>query len=313
MDLARTRILVLGGTGFLGRSVSERLTEEGAHVVSVGRSDADLCDAVATRELITRTDPTAVVHLAALVGGIGANRREPGRFFYANMMMGLNVLETCRILAIEKLLMVGTACSYPGDAPVPTCESDLWSGFPESTNAPYGIAKRALVLQAQAYREQYGSNFISVIPTNLYGPRDNFSLESGHVIPNLVRRLSEAVANGERRVVLWGDGTPTRDFLHVDDAARGCVLALAHYDEAGPVNLSSGVETSISSLATAVASEVGFTGDIEWDVNMPNGQQRRRLDSQFAYDQFGWRASVPFESGLRETIAWYRHVIAPLS
>jgi GDP-L-fucose synthase len=281
-----------------------------AEVISVGRADAELCDSVATRALIKRVKPTAVVHLAALVGGIGANRREPGRFFYENMLMGLNVIEACRVLEIAKLLIVGTACSYPGDAALPTSEDDLWSGYPEPTNAPYGIAKRALIMQAQAYRAEFGCNFISIIPTNLYGPRDNFNLDSGHVIPNLIRRFSEAVAAGDDRVVLWGDGTPTRDFLHVTDAARGFALALAHYDEPKPLNLASGEELSIATLATQVALITGFAGEIEWDHSMPNGQQRRRLDASRALDRLAWRAEVPFEVGLYETVEWYRNSVA---
>jgi GDP-L-fucose synthase len=306
MNLTNARVLVTGGTGFLGQHVGTALREDGAEAVLVGRGDGDLCDAVAVASLLRRTAPTAVVHLAAVVGGIGANRREPGRFFYENMLMGLNVIEACRQMSIEKLLVVGTACSYPGDAPIPTSEDHLWDGFPEKTNAPYGIAKRALVTQAQAYRAQYHSNIVVAIPTNLYGPGDNFDLDSGHVIPNLIRRFSEAVAQKSDCVTLWGDGSPTRDFLYVTDAARGCARALATCDDGDPLNLSSGVELSIASLASTIANLTGYEGSIAWDTAMPNGQQRRQLDATRTTARIGWRPQVSLEEGLANTVDWYR-------
>ena len=310
MRLDEARVLVTGGTGFLGRHVCDALRNAGAVAVPVGSAHADLRDEPQVAGLLDRTRPDAVVHLAAVVGGIGANQREPGRFFHDNMLMGVHLLEACRQQRVEKVVLVGTACSYPGDAPVPTTEDQLWHGFPEPTNAPYGLAKRALVVQGQAYRAQYGCNIVSVIPTNLYGPGDNLDLDSGHVIPNLVRRFSEAHAAGAAEVTLWGDGTPTRDFLYVGDAAAGCVAALRRYDGEEPVNLATGHETSIAELAELVRRRIGFGGSITWDAARPNGQERRCLDSSRAQGALGWRPEVALEEGLDRTVRWFRSLSA---
>jgi len=247
-----------------------------------------------------------VIHLAAVVGGIGANRTHPGRFFYDNLMMGVETLEQARVLEIAKFVGVGTICSYPKVTPVPFREDDLWNGYPEETNAPYGLAKKALLVQSQAYRAEYGFNAIHLLPVNLYGPGDNFDLETSHVIPALIRKMCEAAESGESSVSLWGDGTPTREFLHVDDAARAILLASEHYDGIEPVNVGSGAEITIANLAGEIAEAVGFTGEIVWDSTKPNGQLRRSLDTARAEKAFGFRADIPFASGLRDTVAWFR-------
>jgi GDP-L-fucose synthase len=311
MDLSRQRVLVTGGTGFLGRHLTRELAAAGAEVVGVGRADGDLRQATAIRGLLERVAPDAVVHLAAVVGGIGANRRRPGRFFYDNAIMGIELLEACRLREVAKVLVVGTACSYPGEAPTPTRESQLWDGYPEPTNAPYGLAKRMLLVQAQAYRQEYGTNIVYLIPTNLYGPGDNFDLDTGHVIPGLIRRFQEARDAGRPEVVLWGDGSPTRDFLHVTDGARACRLALARYDGAEPVNVSSGSEISIRDLADLLAGLTGFTGAIRWDTSQPNGQARRRLDPARAGDALGFTPAVALEDGLRQLVASYQRPTEP--
>lgn len=305
MELSGQRVLVTGGTGFLGRHLTRELAAAGVDAISVGRADGDLRRASIVSDLLDRTRPDAVVHLAAVVGGIGANRRQPGRFFYDNAVMGIEVLEACRLHDVDKVLVVGTACSYPGSAPTPTCETHMWDGYPEDTNAPYGLAKRMLLVQAQAYRQEYGCNIIYLIPTNLYGPGDNFDLETGHVIPGLIRRFCEARDAGRPEVVLWGDGSPTRDFLHVSDAARACQLALSAYDGAEPVNVSSGSEISISALADLLASMTRFPGAIRWDASQPNGQRRRQLDPNRAREAFGFTATVGLEQGLSDLVAWY--------
>jgi GDP-L-fucose synthase len=249
-----------------------------------------------------------VLHLAAEVGGIGANQENPGRYWYANLLMGANVLEQSRLHAVAKLVLLGTICAYPKLAPVPFREDDLWNGYPEETNAPYGVAKKSILVGAQAYREQYGLKSIFLLPANLYGPRDNFDLETSHTIPALIRKMSES----RDEVVLWGDGSPTREFLYVDDCAEGLVLAADRYDEAEPVNLGTGVETSIRELADLVAELTGFDGEIVWDASMPNGQPRRSLDSGRARARFGFEARTSLREGLERTIAWYRqHVAAP--
>lgn len=304
MQLEGRRVLVTGGTGFLGRHVVDEFEVSGVDVVGVGRADGDLRRTSEISDLLRRTRPDAVVHLAAVVGGIGANRQHPGRFFYDNAVMGIELLEACRQQGVDKVLVVGTACSYPGTAPTPTRESQLWDGYPEDTNAPYGLAKRMLLVQAQAYRQEYGSDIIYLIPTNLYGPGDNFDLDTGHVIPGLIRRFQEARDAGLREVTLWGDGSPTRDFLHVRDAARACRLALAGYDGAEPVNVSSGSEISIRELADVLAGLIGYSGVIGWDRSQPNGQARRRLDPGRAQEAFGFSPSIRLETGLRELVAW---------
>jgi len=306
VELGGARVLVTGGTGFLGRHVGKALEAEGALPQLVGRADGDLTDPDETKALLKSARPDAVVHLAATVGGIGANRSRPAEFFFDNLLMGAHLIDQVHRQGVPRLLLVGTACSYPGTAPVATTESSLWEGYPEPTNAPYGIAKRVLFVQADAYRSQYGTDIVSVIPTNLFGPGDNVDLASGHVIPNLIRRFFDAIDTGSDEVVLWGDGSPTRDFLFVDDAARGCVMALASYDEPTPINLSSGLETSIAELANLISTMTGFGGSISWDTSMPNGQERRQLDAGRANELLGWTTKVPLEEGLAETIAWYQ-------
>jgi len=301
------RVLVTGGSGFLGTHVVEELRRRGAKEIVVPRSAAcDLRQAWAVRSLFADVSPDLVIHLAARVGGIGANRRHPGTFFYDNMAMGLNVLEEARRAATAKVVVAGTICAYPKFAPVPFREDDLWNGYPEETNAPYGVAKKALLVMAQAYRQEFASNFVVIFPVNLYGPRDNFHLEDSHVIPAMIRKFVEAADQGKDRVVLWGDGSPTREFLFVGDAARGLVDAAERYDEPDPVNLGAGFEIRIGDLAGKIAAAVGYVGRIEWDTTRPNGQPRRMLDASRAKERFGFVASTSLEEGLLRTIAWFR-------
>ncbi len=295
-------VLVTGGGGFLGSHLVELLEAKGHDVFAARRRDYDLTHERDTARLFGDAQPELVFHLAAEVGGIGANRANPGRYWYANLQMGVNVLENARLHELEKLVIVGTVCAYPKFTPVPFHEEDLWSGYPEETNAPYGIAKKTLLVGAQAYREQYGLDTIFLLPTNLYGPRDNFDLETSHVIPALIRKMLA----GDDEIVLWGDGTPTREYLYVEDAAEGLLLAAERYDGAEPVNLGTGVETSIRETAELVAEIVGFEGRISWDPSMPNGQPRRSLDASRATDLFGFEARTPLREGLEKTVAWYR-------
>lgn len=300
-------VLVTGGSGFLGSHVVEELRSRGVRDILVPRSrECDLTDAAATRDLFTRARPGLVIHLAARVGGIGANRRRPGTFFRDNMAMGLHVLEEARRAGTPKVVITGTVCAYPKYAPVPFREENLWDGYPEETNAPYGVAKKALLVMAQAYRQEFGSNFVMVLPVNLYGPGDNFDLEDSHVIPAMIRKFVEAAIRGERAVTLWGDGTPTREFLYVQDAARGLVLAAERYDGAEPVNLGAGFEISIRDLARTIADTAGFGGEIVWDQSRPNGQPRRRLDVSRARERFGFVAQTGLAEGIERTVAWYR-------
>jgi GDP-L-fucose synthase len=293
------RVLVTGGAGFLGSFVVEKLRQRGAKEVFVPRSrDYDLVHMEAVERVYRDARPEVVIHLAARVGGIGANRANPGRFFYENLMMGVQMMEAGRRVGIEKFVAVATICSYPKFTPVPFREEDLWNGYPEETNAPYGLAKKMLLVQSQAYRQQYGFNAIVLFPVNLYGPRDNFDLETSHVIPALIRKCLEARARG--------DGTPTREFLYVEDAAEGILLAAERYDKSEPVNLGSGFELSIKDLVDLIVKLTGFEGRVVWDPTKPDGQPRRRLDVSRAEREFGFRASVPFEEGLRRTIEWYR-------
>ena len=299
------KALVTGGAGFLGSHLVDKLRADGIEPIIPRSAQTDLTDAVAVAELFETERPELVFHLAAEVGGIGANRDNPGRYWYSNLMMGVNVLEQARIHGTEKVVMVGTICSYPKFAPIPFREETLWDGYPEETNAPYGVAKKALLVGAQAYREQYGLNAIVLLPVNLYGPRDNFDLQSSHVIPALIRKMIEARDSGAAEVTLWGDGTPTREFLFVEDAARGLVLAGRDYNGAEPVNLGTGTEISIKDLAHLVAEATGFGGSIVWDATKPNGQPRRQLDVSRAREQFGFEAETSFADGLAQTVAWF--------
>jgi GDP-L-fucose synthase len=299
-------VLVTGGGGFLGSHLVDRLRSGGIDPIVASRRDYDLTVASDVERLFDDAKPDLVFHLAAEVGGIGANMANPGRYWYANLMMGSHVLEQSRRGGVGKLVVIGTICSYPKFAPIPFREDDLWNGYPEETNAPYGVAKKALLVGAQAYREQYGLNTVFLLPVNLYGPRDNFDLEYSHVIPALIRKMLEAQEHGDGEVVLWGDGSPTREFLYVEDCAEALQLAADRYDGAEPVNLGTGEEISIRELAEAIAGETGFEGDIVWDPSKPNGQPRRKLDTSRAERYFGFRAKTPFREGIRQTVAWYR-------
>ena len=306
LDLASRRVLVTGGAGFLGSHLVERLRKRGcANITAPRRVDFDLTQAEAVERLFRQHRPEVVIHAAAVVGGIGANRDNPGRFFYENAIMGIQLIEACRRYAVEKTVVLGTICAYPKFTPVPFREEALWDGYPEETNAPYGIAKKALLVQCQAYREQYGTNAVFLLPVNLYGPRDNFDLHSSHVIPALIRKCLDAKERRVAEIVLWGDGSPTREFLYVDDAAEAVVEAAESYDGAEPVNLGSGQEISIRHLAEKIAALIGFTGRITWDTSKPNGQPRRCLDVSRAEREFGFRASTSLDAGLCATIDWY--------
>ncbi len=308
VNFEKHRFVVTGGAGFLGSFLCEKLRHRG---VTPDRlfvpiiEDYDLTREADVERLYGRAHPDIVIHLAAQVGGIGANRANPGRYFYSNMAMGLHLIEHARRNNITKFVQVGTICAYPKFTPVPFREEELWNGYPEETNAPYGIAKKALLVMCQAYRQQYGLNAIYLLPVNLYGPRDNFDLETSHVIPALIRKCIEARRAGADHVVCWGDGSPTREFLYVEDAAEGLLLATERYDGPEPVNLGSGREISIRDLAELIARLTGFTGRIEWDTSKPNGQPRRCLDVTRARERFGFVAATGFEEGLRKTIEWY--------
>jgi GDP-L-fucose synthase len=306
VNLAQSRVLVTGGSGFLGQALQRALRAAGVTTLFAPRSkEYDLRDLTQVRAMYEALRPEVVIHLAAVVGGIGANRAHPGRFFYENAVMGIETLEQARLYGVKKFVGIGTICSYPKFTPVPFREDDLWNGYPEETNAPYGLAKKMLLVQSQAYRAEYGFDAIHLLPVNLYGPGDNFDPESSHVIPALIRKMVEARDAGAPTVTLWGDGSATREFLYVDDAAAGIVKAGERYDGSEPVNLGSGGEISIKDLARTVAAAVGFTGEIVWDVTKPNGQPRRSLDTSRAEAAFGFRATTPFADGLRETVRWY--------
>ncbi len=301
------RICVTGGAGFLGSVVVEKLRRRGANDIFIPKfEDYNLVEPEAIRRLLDDARPDIIIHLAAHVGGIGANREYPAEFFYDNLMMGVQLMHEAWKRGVKKFTAIGTVCAYPKFTPVPFSEDDLWNGYPEETNAPYGLAKKMLLVQAQAYRQQYGFDAIFLLPVNLYGPGDNFNPASSHVIPALIRKYIEAQESGQEEVVAWGDGTPTREFLYVADAAEGILLATEHYDGADPVNLGSGFEISIKDLSELIAKLVGFEGRLVWDTSKPNGQPRRALDTSRAERSFGFKAQVAFEEGLRETVEWYR-------
>ena len=307
------RVLVTGGAGFLGSFVVDKLRARGCQAIIVPRSaEYDLRDRDAIVRLYETASPDMVLHLAAVVGGIGANQENPGRFFYDNAMMGIQLIEIARQMGVQKFVATGTICAYPKFTPIPFREDDLWNGYPEETNAPYGLAKKMMLVQLQAYRAQYGFKGIFLLPVNLYGPRDNFDLHTSHVIPALIRKCAEAKAAGRSEIVLWGDGTPTREFLYVEDAAEGLLLAAEHYDGDQPVNLGTGEEIAIANLATAIADEVGFEGKIIWDSSKPNGQPRRCLDVTRAKELFGFEAAHDLQHGLAKTVAWFKENDAQL-
>jgi GDP-L-fucose synthase len=307
MDWSETQVVVTGGAGFLGSYVCERLNARRCKRIVVPRArDCDLRDRDAILRLFREHRPQVVIHLAAVVGGIGANSRNPGRFFYDNAIMGLQLIEYARQFEVRKFVAVGTVCAYPKHTPVPFREDDLWNGYPEETNAPYGLAKKMMLVQCQAYRAQYGFPGIYLLPVNLYGPRDNFDLETSHVIPAMIRKCEEAREQGLDRITLWGDGTPSREFLYVEDAAEGIILAAERYDAPDPVNLGSGEEIRMHDLAALVAEATGFGGEIRWDPSRPNGQPRRSLDTSRARERFGFQAEHSLRQGLRQTVDWYR-------
>ncbi|MBI4525496.1 MAG: GDP-L-fucose synthase [Deltaproteobacteria bacterium] len=306
---AAKRVTVTGGAGFLGSFLVEKLRTRGCRDIFVPRSrEYDLVEAGCVKRLYRDARPDIVIHLAARVGGIGANRANPGKFFYDNLMMGAQLIEQGRLSKIEKFVAVGTVCAYPKFTPVPFKEEDFWNGYPEETNAPYGLAKKLLLVQSQAYREQYGFNSIYLVPVNLYGPRDNFDLETSHVIPALIRKCLDAKELGKPEIVCWGDGTPTREFLYVEDCAEAIALAAERYDGPDPVNVGTGKEIAVKELAELIAELTRYQGRIVWDTTKPNGQPRRRLDTTRARELFGFAARTPFREGLEQTIVWYQSV-----
>jgi len=309
MNFTQERIVVTGGEGFLGRYVQAELKRRGAeekHLLVPKIEDYDLTQPADVDRMYDDMQPTVVIHLAAEVGGIGANRENPGRFFYANLAMGLHLIEQARLRGIKKFVQIGTICAYPKFTPVPFQEEDLWNGYPEETNAPYGVAKKSLLVMLHAYRQQYGLNGIFLLPVNLYGPGDNFDPRSSHVIPALIRKFIEAGNRGEKQVICWGTGAASREFFYVEDCAHGIVLATQRYDEPEPVNLGAGFEITIKDLAEKIKTMTGFEGEIVWDASQPDGQPRRRLDVTRAKEAFGFEAQMPFDEGLQRTIEWYR-------
>ena len=301
------RVCVTGGAGFLGSFVTARLRELSAAVVFIPTIEKyDLVQVDSIRRMLDDSQPEIIIHLAAQVGGIGANREHPAEFFYGNLMMGVQLMHEAWLRGVSKFVALGTICAYPKFTPIPFKEETLWDGYPEETNAPYGLAKKMLLVQSQAYRQQYGFNSIFLMPVNLYGPRDNFNPESSHVIPALIKKCIEAIRSGADSIEVWGDGSPTREFLYVEDAAEGILLAAEKYNSPEPVNLGSGMEISIKELVELIARLTGFTGRIIWDTSKPNGQPRRRLNVERAEREFGFKAQINFEEGLRRTIEWYK-------
>jgi GDP-L-fucose synthase len=311
-NISDKRILITGGAGFLGRFVVEKLRERGCDSIFIPRSrDYNLVEKEDEKKLYTDAQPDIVIHLAARVGGIGANRDNPGKFFYDNLMMGVQLIEEGRFYGIEKFVCIGTICAYPKYTPVPFKEDDLWNGYPEETNAPYGIAKKVLLVQLQAYRQQYGFNGIYLLPVNLYGPFDNFDPKKSHVIPALIKKCFDAIKEGEEEIVVWGTGKATREFLYVEDCAEGIVLAAERYDDSEPVNLGAGFEISIKDLVAKIIELTGFRGKVVWDTTKPDGQPRRMLDTSRAEKYFGFKAKTNFNEGLKRTIKWYQENILP--
>ncbi len=300
--------MVTGGAGFLGRAVVELLNKRGCKNIFIPRNnDYDLRDPVAIKKALNKSKPEVVIHLAAVVGGIGANQKKPGKYFYDNLMMGVQLIDAAYRFGVAKLIAVGTICAYPKFAKVPFKEKDIWDGYPEETNAPYGLAKKMLLVQSQAYRQQYGFNSIHLLPVNLYGPGDNFNPSSSHVIPALIKKCVDAQLNGDDHITVWGSGKPTREFLYVNDAAEGIVLASEKYNKPEPVNIGAGFEISIKDLVQKIVKLTGFKGKVVWDKSKPDGQPRRCLDVSRAKKEFGFSAKISFDSGLKKTILWYRN------
>ena len=307
IQLAAKRVMVTGGAGFLGKYVVRKLEERGCHDVFIPSSrDYNLVDMEGVKKLYRDARPEIVIHLAAVVGGIGANSANPGKFFYDNLMMGVQMMEQGRLFGLEKFVAIGTICAYPKFTPTPFKETDLWNGYPEETNAPYGLAKKMLLVQSQAYHQQYGFNSIFLLPVNLYGPGDNFNPDSSHVIPALIKKMYDAKAKGDGYIIVWGTGKATREFLYADDAADGIVMATERYDKSEPVNIGSGSEISIKDLVSLICELTGFDGEIRWDTSKPDGQPKRRLDTSLAKREFGYEAKTSFREGLKKTIDWYK-------
>ena len=305
LHLQDSTIVITGGSGFLGQHVVAELSGTAAKVIGLSSNDYDLRKRSSIDAMLSDLEPTAIIHLAAVVGGIGANAREPGRFLYQNAIMGIELIDACRVANVRKVVVAGTVCAYPKFTSVPFRESELWNGYPEETNAPYGLAKKLLLVQAQAYREQYGTDIAYLLPVNLYGPGDNFDLESGHVIPAMIRKFVEARDGGDDEVVLWGDGSPSREFLYVTDAARAFRLALEFSENSEPINIGSGEEITIAELAAFVAEAAGYEGSIHWDTTRPNGQPRRQLDTSRARERLGFSAEVDFATGIKNTVEYF--------
>ncbi len=307
LDLSQKRLCVTGGAGFLGKHLIARLEHYGAKDIFVPRSaEYDLVKGDDIARMIDDAQPDIIIHLAAKVGGIGANMEKPGEFFYDNLMMGIQLIHQAWQRGVEKFVAIGTICAYPKYTPIPFKEEDIWDGYPEETNAPYGLAKKMLLVQSQSYREQYGYNSVFLLPVNLYGPGDNFDPASSHVIPALIRKCLEAKERGDKQIVAWGDGSPTREFIYAEDAAEGIALATMRYNSSDPVNIGSNFEISIKDLTETIARLCEFEGDVVWDTSKPNGQPRRKLDTTRAKERFGFEAKTDFEEGLMKTIAWYK-------